>query len=251
MKRGILIVLMAFLGLTSVMAAQKVTLKCREVALKEIFARITKQTGLTVAYSSQVLNVDTKISIETENAEITEVLEKLLPATIGYKIENSSILIFKKEVSKKASTVRMKGIVFDKKTRERLAGVTLVLNDNPSVGTITDIDGVFQITAAQGSKLKVSYIGYETQLVAISPVDELKVELDQDNFKLDEVVVTGQGAEVQKRRLSSNVTTGTYETGAYRPGVAKCSPQCADNDVQWPGRCNFIGKVKRSIFCFL
>ena len=107
MKRGILIVLMAFLGLTSVMAAQKVTLKCREVALKEIFARITKQTGLTVAYSSQVLNVDTKISIETENAEITEVLEKLLPATIGYKIENSSILIFKKEVSKKASTVRM------------------------------------------------------------------------------------------------------------------------------------------------
>lgn len=207
MKRGILIVLMAFLGLTSVMAAQKVTLKCREVALKEIFARITKQTGLTVAYSSQVLNVDTKISIETENAEITEVLEKLLPATIGYKIENSSILIFKKEVSKKASTVRMKGIVFDKKTRERLAGVTLVLNDNPSVGTITDIDGVFQITAAQGSKLKVSYIGYETQLVAISPVDELKVELDQDNFKLDEVVVTGQGAEVQKRRLSSNVTT--------------------------------------------
>ena len=111
MKRGILIVLMAFLGLTSVMAAQKVTLKCREVALKEIFARITKQTGLTVAYSSQVLNVDTKISIETENAEITEVLEKLLPATIGYKIENSSILIFKKEVSKKASTVRMEGIV--------------------------------------------------------------------------------------------------------------------------------------------
>ena len=51
MKRGILIVLMAFLGLTSVMAAQKVTLKCREVALKEIFARITKQTGLTVAYT--------------------------------------------------------------------------------------------------------------------------------------------------------------------------------------------------------
>ena len=56
-----MIVLMAFLGLTSVMAAQKVTLKCREVALKEIFARITKQTGLTVAYSSQVLNVQKSV----------------------------------------------------------------------------------------------------------------------------------------------------------------------------------------------
>ena len=64
------------------MAAQKVTLKCREVALKEIFARITKQTGLTVAYSSQVLNVDTKISIETESAEITEVKPRKAIKTI-------------------------------------------------------------------------------------------------------------------------------------------------------------------------
>lgn len=101
----------------------------------------------------------------------------------------------------------MKGIIFDKKTQERLAGVTLVLNDNPAVGTITNMDGAFQITAEQGSKLKISYIGYETQLIAVNHTDDMKIELDQDNFKLDEVVVTGQGAEVQKRRLSSNVTT--------------------------------------------
>lgn len=101
----------------------------------------------------------------------------------------------------------MKGVIFDKKTQERLPGVTLVLSDNPSIGTVTNMDGEFQITAVQGSKLKVSYIGYETQLLAVNLDDNIKVELDQDNFKLDEVVVTGQGAEVQKRRLSSNVTT--------------------------------------------
>lgn len=207
MRRGILIVLIVFLGVTSAMAARKVTLKCKKVALKEVFARITKQTGLTVAYSSQVLDADTKTSIETTNAEITEVLDKLLPATVGYRIEENSILIFKKEASRKAVTVKMKGVVYDKKTQECLTGVTLVLNDNPSVGTITNIDGVFQITAAQGARLKVSYIGYETKLITVDRTDELKVELDQDNFKLDEVVVTGQGAEVQKRRLSSNVTT--------------------------------------------
>lgn len=123
------------------------------------------------------------------------------------KIESSFIPALKEEAGKKATAVRMKGIILDKKTRERLAGVTLILNDNPSVGTITDMDGVFQITAERGSKLKVSYIGYETQLITVDHTDEMKVELDQDNFKLDEVVVTGQGAEVQKRRLSSNVTT--------------------------------------------
>lgn len=123
------------------------------------------------------------------------------------KIESTFIPALKEEAGKKATAVRMKGIILDKKTRERLAGVTLILNDNPSVGTITDMDGVFQITAERGSKLKVSYIGYETQLITVDHTDEMKVELDQDNFKLDEVVVTGQGAEVQKRRLSSNVTT--------------------------------------------
>ncbi|WP_018666166.1 TonB-dependent receptor domain-containing protein [Bacteroides gallinarum] len=123
------------------------------------------------------------------------------------KIESSFIPALKEEAGKKATAVRIKGIILDKKTRERLAGVTLILNDNPSVGTITDMDGVFQITAERGSKLKVSYIGYETQLITVDHTDEMKVELDQDNFKLDEVVVTGQGAEVQKRRLSSNVTT--------------------------------------------
>ena len=104
-------------------------------------------------------------------------------------------------------TVKMKGVIFDKKTQERLPGVTLVLSDNPSIGTVTNMDGEFQITAVQGSKLKVSYIGYETQLLAVNQDDNIKVELDQDNFKLDEVVVTGQGAEVTERRLSSNVTT--------------------------------------------
>ena len=123
------------------------------------------------------------------------------------KVEKGYVLTSDEEVSKKVATVKMKGVIFDKKTQERLPGVTLVLSDNPSIGTVTNMDGEFQITAVRGSKLKVSYIGYETQLLAVNPADNIKVELDQDNFKLDEVVVTGQGAEVQKRRLSSNVTT--------------------------------------------
>lgn len=123
------------------------------------------------------------------------------------KVEKGYVLTSDEEVSKKVATVKMKGVIFDKKTQERLPGVTLVLSDNPSIGTVTNMDGEFQITAVRGSKLKVSYIGYETQLLTVNPADNIKVELDQDNFKLDEVVVTGQGAEVQKRRLSSNVTT--------------------------------------------
>jgi len=143
------------------------------------------------------------------------------------KAEKGYVLTSDEEVSKKVVTVKMKGVIFDKKTQERLPGVTLVLSDNPSIGTVTNMDGEFQITAVQGSKLKVSYIGYETQLLAVNLDDNIKVELDQDNFKLDEVVVTGQGAEVQKRRLSSNVTTVNskelerMKQGANRSDIAE------------------------------
>ena len=82
------------------------------------------------------------------------------------------------------------------------------------------------------------------------------MELDQDNFKLDEVVVTGQGAEVQKRRLSSNVTTvSSKELERMKQGRIDQVLQNALPNVQI--RCPAVrqvqlpGKVKRSIFCFL
>jgi len=104
---------------------------------------------------------------------------------------------------------QIKGLVIDKKTKELLPGVTIIQKNNPQTGAVTGIDGNFQLVIkGNEAALKVSYMGYETKTVIFGTQNnELKIELDQDNFKLDEVVVTGQGAEVQKRRLSSNVTT--------------------------------------------
>ena len=49
--------------------------------------------------------------------------------------------------------------------------------------------------------------GFVTRTVTVKNGDELNIALVPDNFKLDEVVITGQGAAVQKRRLSTNVST--------------------------------------------
>lgn len=116
------------------------------------------------------------------------------------------------------ASVKISGVVYDKKTRETLPGVSLMVNDDPAKYTVTNENGEFQLSAPYGGKLKVSYVGYETQLIAIQG-QEIKIELNQDNFKLDEVVVTGQGAEVQKRRLSSNVyTVSSDELGRIKQG---------------------------------
>ena len=65
-----------------------------------------------------------------------------------------------------------------------------VLVKGTTTGTVTDIDGNFTLSVPAGAKtLVVSYIGYQTQEVAVAP--RVTVVLKGDNELLDEVVVTG------------------------------------------------------------
>lgn len=129
--------------------------------------------------------------------------QKMNVKNIDLSLENTSKAFIINEPN-----LQISGVVIDKKTHEPLIGVTVVLNNNPSVGTITDTEGRFSISTDRSAKLKISYIGYETTIIPVENNNQnLVIQLNQDFFKLDEVVITGQGAEVQKRRLSSNVTT--------------------------------------------
>lgn len=61
---------------------------------------------------------------------------------------------------------------------------------------ITDIDGRFSLDIpADAKQLKVSYIGYQDQIVNIAGRSELKIILKEDNNALDEVVVVGYGTQ--------------------------------------------------------
>lgn len=107
----------------------------------------------------------------------------------------------------------VKGHVTDP-SNEPLIGVS-VRGDN-GVGVTTDIDGNFAISARQGSKLTVSYIGYKTKVVDVKG-NNLTIMLDEDNALLDEVVVIGYGT-MQRKDVSGSITTvqaKDLNVGAY------------------------------------
>lgn len=108
-----------------------------------------------------------------------------------------------------ASANLLKGKVIDQSTKEALIGVSVSVKGNPGIGTITDVDGNFSLDVnAAKATLELTYVGYVTKEISLSEDKQgMVVEMNEDNFKLDEVVVTGQGAEIKKRRLSSNVST--------------------------------------------
>ena len=63
--------------------------------------------------------------------------------------------------------------------------------EGTNTGTVTDVDGHFQLNAPAGAKLVVSYLGMKPQTVKAG--GNMKVVLVNDNKTLDEIVVTGYG----------------------------------------------------------
>lgn len=81
-----------------------------------------------------------------------------------------------------------------------LIGVN-VLIAGTSTGTVTDIDGNYQLEVSTGDVLQFSYTGYAYQSITITNQKELNITLAGDATLLDEVVVVGYGS-----RKKSDVT---------------------------------------------
>ncbi len=77
-----------------------------------------------------------------------------------------------------------------------LPGVTVLVRGT-SIGTSTNSDGAFNLTAPEGSTLVFSFVGYTTQTTVVSAANSgaLTIKLSEDTQKLNEVVVVGYGTQ--------------------------------------------------------
>lgn len=71
-----------------------------------------------------------------------------------------------------------------------------------TLGTITDMDGIFRLKVPQESKALVfSFVGMQSQEVAIGTQTSINVKLVSENIAVDEVVVTALGISREKKSL--------------------------------------------------
>lgn len=99
-----------------------------------------------------------------------------------------------------AQQMVVKGLIKDT-TGEPVIGANVVVKGSTN-GTITDLDGNFQLQVNKGDVLTISFIGFKTQ--EVSAAASLNVILKDDTELLDEVVVIGYGS-VKKSDLSGSV----------------------------------------------
>jgi len=109
------------------------------------------------------------------------------------------------------------GKVTAKEDGSTLPGVNVVLKGTTN-GTVTDVDGNFKLTVpASGGSLIFSFIGLQTQEVAIGERSIVDIALGQDVQQLTEVVVTAQGIERDQKALGFAQTTISSAMLANKP----------------------------------
>ena len=102
--------------------------------------------------------------------------------------------------SLKAQDIKVSGYVTSAEDGYGLPGVTIQVKGT-SNGTITEIDGDYSITVGSRDTLTFSYVGYQTQNIAVNGRNKIDVVMKNDAMMLDNVVVTALGIKRQKREL--------------------------------------------------
>ena len=87
---------------------------------------------------------------------------------------------------------------------EPLIGVS-VTERGTSNGTITNFDGVYELSVERGATIVFSYVGYTTEESVVTG-KTLNIVMDEDAKLLDEVVVVGYGS-MKRKDVTSSITT--------------------------------------------
>ncbi|MDR2627415.1 MAG: TonB-dependent receptor [Dysgonamonadaceae bacterium] len=161
----------------------------------------------------------TTVSVNLKNATVDQVLSLAFAGkSISYTKKSKSITIALKKmpdaIHDAGKTANVKGTVVDE-SGESVIGAT-VLVEETKIGTVTDVNGRFEINAPVDGMLKVSYLGYTPEKIAIKGQTDFTVKMKPDNQTLDEVVVVGYGTQ-KKLNLTGAIDVITSEQIQDRP----------------------------------
>lgn len=78
-----------------------------------------------------------------------------------------------------------------------IPGVAVMIKGS-TVGTITDLDGHFNIKAKRNDILVFTFIGMQKTEVTVQS-NQLDIKLKQESIDIDEIVAIGYGVQKRKR----------------------------------------------------
>ena len=190
----------------------RITLSLNNVKLTRIFKAIETESGYRFAYSNDIIPGRHLVNVQFKDIPVSEALGRILtPVNLKYRfIEETGVII----VSEKAPSPGKEAadrVVTGKVTSEEgeaLPGVTIHVKDR-KIGTTTNAEGAFSISMPEGTNVLVlSYIGMETQEVAVDGKNNLVIRMKNAGTTINDIVVVGYGSNTKRNVLQSVSTIG-------------------------------------------
>ena len=172
--------------------------------LREVLKTIEKSSQFVFFYLDDAVNLERKVSIDSKNKNIEEILSELFEGTsCTYRISDRQIFISGKapaSTEQQQNKRKISGRVTDIKG-EPLIGVNVTV-DGDANGSITNMDGLYEIFVTKKSVvLKFTYIGFKTSEIRTNASTNIyDVTLEEQVNELEETVIVGYGTQ---RKISN------------------------------------------------
>ena len=217
MKLTAIILIAALTNVSAKTFSQTVSLRQKNASVEKVLRSIEKQTGYHFMYEKNDVAKVRGINIDVTQVTVNQALDEAFKdQPLTYKIFEETIVVKKKDAGSETQiqAIDITGTVTDAKGP--LPGVNVKLKGT-TIGTSTDANGRFKINVPDGNgTLVFTFIGYNTQEVAISNRQTINVVLTEESKALNEVVVVGYGT--QKRvDLTGSVGSVSSKTLQERP----------------------------------
>jgi TonB-linked SusC/RagA family outer membrane protein len=200
-------IVLAFLAQISANGFSQITIKARNISVKEIIGIIEKQSGYVFLYDDASL-VKGKVNLDIKGASIQAALSQGLKGTgISYNIVENNVLLKKSEPSaiERITAIFKLGRDIDFKITgddgQTLIGATLKTSYS-SVIYMSDSKGFFHLKDIEdNAALEISFVGYETRTIKASEVKDVVV-LKKSSIGLEEVVIN-KGYYTTSKKLNT------------------------------------------------
>lgn len=231
MKLTTILMLVCCLQISAESVSQTVTLKVKNAPLTKVFNEIKKQTGYTFIYTESLLKESKRINLTVNNEPLDKVLNICFSGQpFSYRIINKTIVveIAETEIVPAESLsitpvlpptpllIEIKGRVTDEEGNP-LAGVSVSLKGNSSVGTTTNENGEYSLDVSGNVTLIFSFVGYESREFKTNGRTTVNVELQSSVSSMEDVVVTGY--TTVRKKMFSGASSTLSAKDVERPGM--------------------------------
>ena len=190
--------------LTVALNAQTVTKAFRSVPLKTVLEEVERQTGYSILFENEDVDVSSPVTATFKDATLRTVLDTVLDKSLRYTVKGGGKLVTisrRSPVSAPAAPngeLTVSGTVISSADNQPIVGANIYV-EGTNVGTTTDAGGNYKLTVPASAKtVTVSFLGYDTKKISVRDIHLFKlITLADASNKLEDVVVVGFG--VQKK----------------------------------------------------